>query len=135
MCVYMGLLKLRDVEMTKTKLEILGPYTPEHEGPFCTRSEVPVDLKYRDGRGEYPLGGYLGPEDENITTWAACGKYNSSVITPHPKDLMNAREVPVAREFWIYDDRVFASEAAAKANSYWTHRIIHVREVLLGDGE
>ena len=73
--------------MTKTKLEIIGPYTPEHEGPFCIDDEAhtPVELKIRDGRGKHPLKGYVG-DDEHLYAWTAQGR--SMVYC-----LMNAREV------------------------------------------
>lgn len=125
--------------MTQTKLEIIGPYTPEHEGPFCTRDGKIVDLRNRDGRGFYSLIGYFGDE-ESPSTWSSDGRYTKLGETP--LDLMNAREVPVAREFWIneYTDmigvpyiRKDAAQAGMCAENYI--RTIHVREVLPEDDQ
>ncbi|WP_281650201.1 hypothetical protein [Novacetimonas hansenii] len=128
--------------MTKTKLEIIGPYTPEHEGPFCTRAGSPVDLKIRDGRGRSTLIGYVGGE-KYITSWLKNGSYDDTGMSDTVYDVMNAREVPVARDFWIneYACGVFgmpnesASEAAKTGINSILIRTIHVREVLPGDGE
>ena len=127
----------------KTKLEPIGPYTPEHEGPFCTREGIPVELKFRDGRGAYPVGGYMGEEDEAITTWSNCGAYNTTFLVLHRKDLMNAREVPVAREFWVNEytgivpKNAVAHRDERDARSFEDDpcylRTIHVREVLPGE--
>ncbi|ATJ90411.1 hypothetical protein HK16_09670 [Acetobacter senegalensis] len=122
-----------------TKLEIIGPYTPEHEGPFCLDNEpcTPVELKIRDGRGEYPLAGYIGCYNI-LRQWRADGGNCTH------GDLMNAREVPVAREFWVNDYTTnvkrFAHSSLAVAESNRRRdgtfiRTIHVREVLPGDGE
>lgn len=73
----------------KTKLEIIGPYTPEHEGPFCTRDGRSVEVKFKDGRGEYRINGYI-EDDIQLTTWDINGKYH---ISECELDLMNAREV------------------------------------------
>ena len=111
--------------MPHTKLEIIGPYTPEHEGPFCTREGKPVELKIRDGRGCYAAYGYIGDE-QSISAWTADGKiiYDSKTQSPH--DLMNAEEVPEAREFWINEYR---RADGSKGTSY-THETEHeaVRE-------
>lgn len=124
----------------KTKLEIVGPYTPEHEGPFCTREKVPVELMFRNGRGVYPVAGYIG-DHTRITEWSESGAYYVDDQCDNPKDLMNAREVPVAREFWIneYTDMISvpyirkdAAQAGMCAENYI--RTIHVREVLPGEG-
>ncbi len=133
----------------KTKFEIIGPYTPEHEGPFCTRDGKPVDLKMRDGRGVYPLAGYIG-EGTSVHLWTARGAFCSLHTDESPDDLMNAREVPVAREFWLnefkggdgyvgvshaHDTELKAiNERHERENWNWT-RTIHVREVLPGEDE
>ena len=85
--------------MTK-KLKILGPYTPDHKGPFCTRDGRPVDLRIRDGRKYYPIAGYVG-DDETISEWTASGNYRDDMNTAI--DLMNAEEIPKARELLIYE--------------------------------
>ncbi|MCC6105935.1 hypothetical protein [Acetobacter sp.] len=124
-----------------TKLEIIGPYTPEHEGPFCTRGGIPVDLRIRDGRGDYPLAGYIG-DNVSLIIWSALGEYVRD-NKEHLPDLMNASEVPVAREFWVNEyagkdglfHNIFENEATAhrhKADTFL--RTIHVREVLPEEG-
>lgn len=128
--------------MTKTKLEIIGPYTPAHEGPFCTRDGRLVRIVTRiKGSKEYPIIG-IRFGDSTPVCFSHEGSYQyTDADSPH--DLMNAREVPVAREFWIneyntgYAHRAWESSAGA---AQWTGdpsyvRTIHVREVLPGDGE
>lgn len=118
--------------MTKTKLEIIGPYTPEHEGPFCTRDGMPVDLRIRDGRGEYRLIGYIG-ERTVAATWGRDGEYVIGLY-PSPKDLMNAREVPVAREWYLFFGAIFdTKEKAIQRAGGDFSSIIHVREVMPGE--
>ena len=123
----------------KTKLEIIGHYTPEHPGPFCTREGNPVDLRIRDGRGENRLIGYIG-DNMNTSTWGRDGGYLNCTGIASDKDLMNAREVPVAREFWVNGYKcgaLYIYSSKEKADS--THkgdgflRTIHVREVLPGE--
>ena len=130
----------------KTKLEIIGPYTPEHEGPFCTRDGEVVELKIRNARGKYPVVGYIGDE-ESLSEWTENGLYIGGKET-HILNLMNAREVPVAREFWINEfkradgyigvshayetERKAINERHELENWNWT-RTIHVREVLPGE--
>lgn len=125
--------------MTQTKLEILGPYTLGHEGPFCTRGGRPVDLRIRDGRGSYPLIGYIG-DSVSAHCWRGDGVALDG--NKRPNDLMNAREVLVAREFWLneYENKHLVShnslESARKgANNPDFIRTIHVREVLPGEDE
>lgn len=130
--------------MTQTKLEILGPYTPDHEGPFCTRDGRPVRILCRDMKGDFPIAGAVYHAEalgkETVCTYSPEGRATKAKID-HPYDLMNAREVPVAREFWVNEYvfgefSVHTSEDDAKvqenAKSYL--RTIHVREVLLGEG-
>ena len=129
----------------KTKLEIISPYTPEHEGPFCTRDGSPVEVITVKGRGLKRILGYIGDED-TIAEWREDGTYLLGVKTPF--DIMNAREVPVAREFWLNEFKLadghigfsYAHDTELKAinerheleNWNWT-RTIHVREVLPGE--
>ena len=122
----------------KTKLEIIGPYTPEHEGPFCTRDGEVVELKIRNARGKYPVVGYIGDE-ESLSEWTENGLYIGGKET-HILNLMNAREVPVAREFWIneYGCNSFGCpyetlKEAEDALGFSRGRTIHVREVLPGE--
>ncbi|AXH72253.1 MAG: hypothetical protein [Caudoviricetes sp.] len=120
----------------KTKLEIIGPYTPEHEGPFCLddKNKTPVELKIRDGRGEYPLAGYIG-YDDILRQWRVDGKNFTYGF------LMNAREVPVAREFWVNeytwglgDIKKTHFDAVRQRSQTDFIRTIHVHEVLPGEG-
>lgn len=122
--------------MTQTKLEIIGPYTPDHEGPFCCGSDdlVAVYLRLRNGRGEFPLHGYIG-DDHLLARWREDGS------SPLYSNLMNAREVPVAREFWLseYGDGALVINRSKDHAEYAAHllpeiiRTIHVREVLPGE--
>lgn len=123
----------------KTKLEIIGPYTPEHEGPFCTRDGQAIRLITRsEGHPEFPIVGIVGT-DTGALVWDNAGSFFGKGQRDG-LDLMNAREVPVAREFWVNEYvfgelSVYASEGDAKAQecakSYV--RTIHVREVLPGE--
>lgn len=126
---------------TPKKLKILGPYTPEHPGPFCTRDGRSVDLHMRNGRGHYSLVGYIG-DSLSVSLWTGRGKYFCS-DEEIPLDLLNAKYVQEPREFWIneYPDgdvTVFEREEAARddaTQSFAGVRTIHVREVLPGEGE
>ena len=128
----------------KTKLEILGPYTPEHEGPFCTRDGRAVRIICTDRKSSNgnPIVALLDDgAQENNRAFDSQGKY---CLNDPDFDLMNAREVPVAREFWVneYEGLGFVSsqlwtsleEAQAWANDPKLIRTIHVREVLPGEG-
>lgn len=119
-----------------TKLQIIGPYTPEHEGPFCTRDGRPVRILCRDMKNEYSIIAIVEDENgkETVSTYLKCG-HLCKQDENNERDLMNAREVPVAREFWVYYDKAFSSKEEA---DYWASQkehIVHVREVLPGDGE
>ncbi|MFT9025968.1 hypothetical protein [Acetobacter indonesiensis] len=131
-----------------TKLQILGPYTPEHEGPFCTREKTLVEILSKKDRNGKILG-YVGDRN-GLTEWEGNGQFDPTRMSDTQYDLMNAREVPVAREFWVNEFKradghigvSHAHETELKAinerheleNWNWT-RTIHVREVLPGDGE
>lgn len=99
------------------KLKILGPYTPEHEGPYAFNGEVCV------------VHAVLGHQ-----AFISRPESDEGFIARR-LDIKNAEEVPQPREFWLYDDRAFTTEHAAKFYGGWSHRIIHVREVLPGEGE
>lgn len=129
--------------MTQKKLEIIGPYTPEHEGPFCTRGGVVVEIMTKKDRNGKVLG-YKG-EGKNLTEWEATGQFDPTRMSDTEYDLMNAREVPAAREFWVneYEStnngntwfNVFLDQSTANHHKTDTFiRTIHVREVLPGEG-
>jgi len=108
--------------MTNTKLEIIGPYTPEHEGPYLFSGE------------ECLVHGTLGTQ-----AFISRPESDRGFIV-NTFDLMNAREVPVAREFWIvrYSSGTCCAHTSlgeAIAEKTPGADIIHVREVLPGGGE
>ena len=120
-----------------TKQEIIGPYTPEHEGPFCTRGGRPVRLITRtDGSKEFPIVGFI-VGDKTATVWDSVGSYFGGSQIDR-LDLMNAREEPVAREFWINQytsGRISVYRSKEEAEQYKDCLLgtIHVREVLPGE--
>lgn len=123
--------------MTTKKLKILGPYTPDHEGPFCIddKYKTPVELKIRDGRGEYPLAGYIGSSDR-LRQW----RFNGENCTYG--NIMNAEEVQQPHEFWVNKYswgfgplKTTLAEALQTRDLCQFIRTIHVREVLPGEGE
>ena len=127
--------------MTK-KLKIIGPYTPEHPGPFCTRDGRPARVICTDRVANLPLLALIHNGSEEVTyAYLSCGKSRAG----YDHDLMNAEEVPVAREFWVnvYNFLPYAllaynkKEVADNEKHAYTGflRTIHVREVLPGDGE
>ncbi len=120
------------------KLKILGPYTPEHEGPFCTRRKVPVEIAIKKDRHGKILG-YRG-DDKDLTVWEANGQFDHTRMSDTAYDLMNAEEVPQRREFWINEYPnggylVTTSFPEAIAEKTPLAKIFHVREVLPGEGE
>lgn len=126
--------------MTQTKLQILGPYTPEHEGPFCTRDGNPVRVITRtDGSAEFPVVGLVA-DDAGPMAWDDVGSFFGKGQRDE-LDLMNAREVPAAREFWVneYHDGFgtpkLTEQSAKDTAAHGFIRTIHVREVLPGEGE
>lgn len=127
-----------------TKLEIIGPYTPEHEGPFCTRDGRPARILCADMKNKYSIVAIVAEKGgtETVSTFLEDGRFGAELENPE-RDLMNAREVPVAREFWIneYTGVVPANavahrhekDARAFENDPSFIRTIHVREVLPGE--
>ena len=132
----------------KTKLEIIGPYTPEHEGPFCTRDGRAVRVLCSDMQNDYSIVAIVTDNDgkETVSTFLNGGRF-SATGCDRDRDLMNAREVPVAREFWVneYESRhgnkiclAYETPDDAMGCSIGQAdfiRTIHVREVLPGEGE
>ena len=128
----------------KTKLEIIGPYTPEHEGPFCTRDGQTVRLiTHTEGNSEFPIVGIV-ENDTGTLVWDNAGSFFGKGQRDD-LDLMNAREVPVARDFWVNEYRgvfgnvfgrahISGKEAMEIGDGRGDYlRTIHVREVLLGE--
>ncbi|NSL93881.1 hypothetical protein [Acetobacter syzygii] len=112
----------------KTKLEILGPYTPEHEGPFALLCGVnqPIECNV-----------HSVVEGSAFVTSEYMGR-TPFIASVH--NIKNAREVPVAREFWVNEYAggglsVYASKEEAKNYKVCLRRTIHVREVMPGESE
>ena len=97
----------------------------------------------RDGARNKPIIGLVCSDgyDDFIVELTGTGRYRDKDLDDSRYDLMNAEEVPVAREFWINEypyglSDPFQSEAEAKLSMRLNYiRTIHVREVLPGDGE
>lgn len=120
--------------MMTTKLEIIGPYTPEHEGPFCTRDGRPVRILCIDMKGITPILGLAQDGDMELIVIAGSDGVTKTMSRNY--DLMNAREVPVAREFWVVGGLIFNDEKEARriqAKVMLSAELIHVREVLEGE--
>ena len=112
----------------KTKLEIIGPYTPEHEGPFAWILG-------------YPKKCLVHSIVEGVAFITADGQ--DKPFLTNVCFIRNACEVPVAREFWVNEyagkdglfHNIFENEATANRHKADTFlRTIHVREVLPGEG-
>ena len=124
--------------MTK-KLEIVGPYTPDHPGPFCTLAGDPVEILSHKGRGNQAVVGYIN-DNNFISAWKKTGEYLEYGLKSC-NTLMNAREVRVPREFWIneYEEDLSTTHRSLEAalsfleGSQTFARTIHVREVLEGE--
>ena len=123
--------------MTK-KLKILGPYTPEHPGPFCTRDGKPARVLCNGMKNENSIVTIveMDEEHETVIVFREGGRF-SQYDPSHDLDLMNAEEVPVAREFWLVGCNVYETQESAEDYIAAIHRItlsrleiIHVREVL-----
>ena len=118
------------------KLKIIGPYTPEHKGPFCTRDGNFVRLLTRtDGSEDYPIVGFISNEATPLC-WTDRGFCFASG-SKNALDLMNAVEVPVAREFWLNEYswgfgplKTNLEDALQTRDLCQFIRTIHVREVL-----
>lgn len=119
------------------KLKILGPYTPDHNGPFCTRDKVPVEIAIKKDRNGNSWG-YIG-DDTSLTEWQPKGQFDPTRMSDSSYDLMNAEEVPFPRELWIIGTTACTTKDRAEtircAAGFPHAAIIHVREVLPGEGE
>lgn len=122
-----------------TKLEIIGPYTQDHPGPFCTREGIPVEMRLRGERkGPYTEHGYIA-NTKGLESWNKEGSLWYSEESK--RDLMNAREVRVPREVWVNeytDGDYFIHDTKEDAEgSIIGHeqfiRTIHFREVVEGE--
>lgn len=125
----------------KTKLEIIGPYTPEHDGPFCTRDRRAARVLCSDMKNEWSIVAIVLDDNgiETVSTFLDGGKFSKTGLD-RDRDLMNAREVPVAREFWIAVSRnghriAFKTKREAELSRGYGLSPIHVREVLPGDDQ
>lgn len=76
----------------KTKLEIIGPYTPEHEGPFCTRDGKPVRVLCSVMKNEWSIVAIVldGNGEETVSCFLAGGKFSATGLD-RDRDIMNAR--------------------------------------------
>ena len=110
----------------KTKLEILGPYTPEHPGPWV---RVVGGIEKCDVHSVFGGVAFISvPGEEEAFTCPAA-------------QVCNAREVPVAREFWVNEYGLGCLQLATSAEEAALRktgcndflRTIHVREVLPGE--
>ena len=66
--------------------------------PVQTRDGTPVNILSREGRGTFPVIGYIG-DATDVDTWTAEGKYRTN--KSGPEDLMNVPEAPKQREVWL----------------------------------
>ena len=126
-----------------TKLEIIGPYTADHPGPFCTRAGYPVEILSDEGRGKYPIKGYIY-DSLYLSSWTKGGKFAGNGVS-EICDIMNAREVRVPRvphEVWLpqFENGTLLgvpmntkekAEVIREANG--CVRLIHFREVVEGE--
>ena len=110
-----------------TKLEILGPYTPEHEGPYVWVKGNPVRCVVHAVVGDSAF----------ITAEGKARPFLTGVSY-----IRNAKEIPVAREFWLIGGNTYTTkEEAVRRQEELLVRysskmcIIHVREVLTGDDQ
>ncbi|AKR49755.1 hypothetical protein [Acetobacter pasteurianus] len=106
------------------RLKILGPYTPEHEGPYAFNGEVCV---------VHAVLGQLAfiSRPESNEGFIAC-----------LLDIKNAEEVPQPREFWMAlsnsGGRITCTSPEQAHQAFtpeYRKEVIHVREVLPGEGE
>lgn len=113
--------------MTQTKLEIIGPYTPYHDGPYVWVKGNPVRCVVHAVVGDRAF----------ITAEGQVRPFLTGVSY-----IRNAEEIPVAQEFWVNEyagkdglfHNIFENEATAHRHKADTFiRTIHVREVLPGD--
>lgn len=126
--------------MSEKKLKILGPYTPEHPGPFCTRDGKPARIICTDRIGEHTIIALV--QDGGVEGVLPIGPDGVSALWHRDEDIMNAEEVPVAREFWVneyvsgWGQLHGTHDEAVRQGQGSDHiRTIHVREVLPGGAE
>lgn len=118
------------------KLKILGPYRPNHDGPFCTRNGLPVRILTKtEGSSDLPVVGLIEGE-RTPCCWTDMGRFDIGA-SDEATDLMCAVEVQQPREFWIVGSTAYSTHAAAyeALDILGRLKIIHVREVLPGEGE
>lgn len=109
------------------KLKLLGPYAPDHKGPYAWITG-------------YPTKCVVHSVVDNVAFITVTGGSNPFICSVDY--IRNAKEVPAPREFWIneYPDgglTLFERFEAARDDVEGSEntRTIHVREVLSGEGE
>lgn len=111
------------------KLKILGPYTPEHEGPYAIDTPQAAEPHWIEVNIHCIVDGVAF-----VTTENAEGPWCIFVSC-----IMNAKEVPQPREFWIIAGTpcsTFEHAETIRCAAGWKEgAVIHVREVLPGEGE
>lgn len=103
-----------------TKLKIIGPYNPDHKGPFCTRDGKSVEILTTKGRGMFPIVGYF-EKGEHPECWRSKGQFLLG-DKERPSDIMCAEEIrapeeirgPEVRFFNIYNDGYGDEEFATR---------------------
>lgn len=88
---------------TPKRLRAVKSFDPIWAGLLCTRDGQPVRIISREGRGQYPILGYIA-DSIGICDWTSRGSYTRHFKGEHPKDLMCAEEVvasPELPERWV----------------------------------
>ncbi len=81
--------------------------------PLQTRSGDPVEVITVEGRGPYPIVGYISDSAVDLACWRSDGSYSCD-RTKHPFDLINT---PVQREGWVLVKSGFLGYRSIDAHS------------------
>lgn len=131
------------------RLKPVTPFYASWSGPLCTRQGIEVCLRMRDGRGEFPLAGYIG-EGLTLCCWTIDGRYLADghispadlfcakVIATQPTLTLEPRQIfvleyklPGQRERFL-DPRYFETHemayAAGKRNPVCSFRVVRFLE-------
>lgn len=109
--------------------------------PVQTRDGTPVNILSREGRGTFPVIGYIG-DATDVDTWTAEGKYRTN--KSGPEDLMNVPETPKQTEVWCnvyqsrHDDGLEVGGTAlsrAEADRICSHDRVGCIKVVLTEGQ